>query len=156
MQQVLRTGGSRIFMLFGFPVEFLIFTFMLRIKPYLFVFGLLTTILIVNWPVSSANGSSFKQNSTERKSARFQLAYSASVPVPFDNKQDSDYPEIKSNRSYDQAQTPICVRASQNLYYLFEISKTEIRFEESQPQFNIALHPFYTTLFKSIISPNAP
>ena len=129
---------------------------MLRIKPYLLVLGFLATLIAGICPSSSVNANVPKSKNLEWKAEKSQLVYSTPVSSPLNDNKGSTYPEIKAGGSYNQAQTPICVRASQNLYCLFEISKTEIQFDETPPQVNVALNPFYETLFDAIISPNAP
>ena len=128
---------------------------MLRNKPYLLILGFLVTILSGITLSTSTHASALKPKNLEWKAEK-PLVYSTPISSPLNDDKGSTYPEIKAGGSYNQAQTPIFVRASQNLYCLFEISKTEIQFDETPPQVDVALNPFYATLFDSIISPNAP
>ena len=118
------------------------------------VFGFALAILSGISLPSSARSKAHKAKYSEGKTESSTQLY-ATVSLRGD-KNHARYPEIKADESYNQAQTPIGVRASQNLCCLFEISKTEIQFDETPPQVDVALNPFYATLFDSIISPNAP
>jgi len=129
---------------------------MLRVKSYLFLVGLLVVILAGICLTASAHASLLKTGNLEWKAKEACSVYSSPVSVPVNRSRDADCPEIKASGSYNQAQTPIFVRVIHSLYCLFEISRSDVQFSESQPQVYIALNRFYTTLLTAVISPNAP
>lgn len=113
-----------------------------------------TVFLMMTLDINVAKaGSERSSNLVITKESTF---VSSPAGLPVNNSKDQNLPEIRIALSYSHLPTVVHTRISQELISLseifFEIKKMEPEWQPVQ----VTLSDFFLTLFRVIISPNAP